>query len=117
MSNPFDTSEFLAGYLVEVDEHLAASTSNLLAVEGSLRKGEANPKAVQELFRSLHTIKGLSAMVGVEPIVDLAHAMETWLRAADRAAGALPPAATEVLLAGLHAIRERVGALSAKARV
>ena len=86
MSNPFDAGEFLAGYLVEAEEHLAASTKNLLAVEDSLRRGEANPKAVRELFRSLHTIKGLSAMVGVEPIVDLAHAMETVLRKAlDRA--------------------------------
>jgi two-component system chemotaxis sensor kinase CheA len=117
MSNAFDASEFLAGYLVEAEEHLSASTTNLLAVEASLRKGENNPRAVRELFRSLHTIKGLSAMVGVEPIVDVAHAMETVLRLADRAAGALTPAAVDALLSGLRAIGERVRALSAKAPV
>jgi len=111
-SSAFDASEFLAGYLVEAEEHLSASTTNLLAVEGSLRKGEKNPRAVRELFRSLHTIKGLSAMVGVDPIVDIAHAMETALRQADRAAGALTAEAVDVLLSGLRAIGERVRALS-----
>ncbi|MDI3287943.1 chemotaxis protein CheW [Polyangium sp. 15x6] len=117
MSSGFDASEFLAGYLVEAEEHLSASTMNLLAVEASLRKGENNPRAVRELFRSLHTVKGLSAMVGVEPIVDIAHAMETVLRHADRAAGALSAKAVEALLAGLRAIGERVRALSVNAPV
>ncbi|MDI1429117.1 chemotaxis protein CheA [Polyangium sorediatum] len=117
MGNAFDASEFLAGFLVEAEEHLSASTTNLLAVETSLRKGENNPRAVRELFRSLHTIKGLSAMVGIEPIVDVAHAMETVLRKADRAAGALSANAVEALLAGLRAIGERVRALSTSAPV
>ncbi|MFT3776033.1 MAG: chemotaxis protein CheW [Minicystis sp.] len=117
MSEAFDGSEFLEGYLAEAEEHLASATTNLLAVEGSLQKGEANPRAVRELFRSLHTLKGLSAMVGVEPIVDVAHAMETVLRAADQAAGALATAAIEPLLAGIRAIRERVRAVSLKAPV
>ncbi|MDI1444299.1 chemotaxis protein CheW [Polyangium sp. 6x1] len=117
MSHAFDASEFLAGFLVEAEEHLSASTMNLLAVEASLRKGENNPRAVRELFRSLHTVKGLSAMVGIEPIVDIAHAMETVLRKADRAAGALSAKAVEALLAGLRAIGERVRALSTSAPV
>ncbi|HVK64080.1 MAG TPA: chemotaxis protein CheW [Polyangium sp.] len=117
MSNAFDASEFLAGYLVEAEEHLSASTMNLLAVETSLRKCENNPRAVRELFRSLHTVKGLSAMVGIEPIVDIAHTMETVLRKADRAAGALSAEAVEALLAGLRAIGERVRALSTGAPV
>ncbi|APR81504.1 Signal transduction histidine kinase CheA [Minicystis rosea] len=117
MSEPFDGTEFLEGYLVEAEEHLAASSANLLAVEGAMRRGETNPKAVRELFRSLHTLKGLSAMVGVEPIVDVAHSMETVLRAADQAAGALPREAIEPLLDGLRAIRERVRAVSSKAPV
>nr|WP_153819131.1 chemotaxis protein CheW [Polyangium spumosum] len=107
----------MAGYLVEVEEHLSASTTNLLAVETSLHKGQNNPRAVRELFRSLHTIKGLSAMVGVESVVDIAHAMETVLRHADRAAGALSAEAVEALLAGLRAIDERVRALSAESPV
>ncbi|WP_438010013.1 ATP-binding protein [Sorangium sp. So ce321] len=114
MSDALDVTEFVAGYLVEVEEHLSASTANLLTAEAALRAGDSNPKATRELFRSLHTIKGLSAMVGVEPVVDIAHAMETVLRAADRAAGRLSAASIEVLLRGLRAIEERIRALANK---
>lgn len=114
MSDALDVNEFVAGYLVEVEEHLSASTANLLAAEAALRTGEPNPKAIRELFRSLHTIKGLSAMVGVEPIVDIAHGMETALRAADRAAGRLSAPSIEVLVRGLRAIEERTRALANK---
>ncbi|WP_437878105.1 chemotaxis protein CheA [Sorangium sp. So ce513] len=114
MSDALDVNEFVAGYLVEVEEHLSASTANLLAAEAALRAGESNPKAIRELFRSLHTIKGLSAMVGVEPIVDIAHGMETVLRAADRAAGRLSAASIELLVRGIRAIEERTRALANK---
>ncbi|WP_441287361.1 chemotaxis protein CheA [Sorangium sp. KYC3313] len=112
MGGALDVNEFVAGYLVEVEEHLSASMANLLATEAALRAGESSPKAIRELFRSLHTIKGLSAMVGVEPIVDLAHAMETVLRAADRSAGSLSASSIEVLLRGLRSIEERARALA-----
>ncbi|WP_434047089.1 MULTISPECIES: chemotaxis protein CheA [Sorangium] len=114
MSDALDVNEFVAGYLVEVEEHLSASTANLLAAEAAVRTGESNPKVIRELFRSLHTIKGLSAMVGVEPIVDIAHGMETVLRAADRAAGRLSAPSIEVLVRGLRAIEERTRALANK---
>ncbi|MDC0685374.1 chemotaxis protein CheA [Sorangium atrum] len=112
MTGALDVNEFVAGYLVEVEEHLSASTANLLAVEAALRAGESSPRPIRELFRALHTIKGLSAMVGVEPIVDLAHGMETVLRAADRAAGSLSGSSIEVLLRGLRSIEERARALA-----
>ena len=74
MIDGLDVREFLAGYLAEAEEHLASSTRNLLAVEDALRRGAHDPRAVRELFRSLHTLKGLSAMVGAEPIVEIGRA-------------------------------------------
>ncbi|HZX66782.1 MAG TPA: chemotaxis protein CheW, partial [Myxococcales bacterium] len=47
-----------------------------------------------------------------EPIVDLAHAMETVLRSADRAPGTLRREALEPMLQALRAIEERVSALA-----
>ena len=41
-------------------------TRTSLAVEAPSARRRAAPRAVRELFRSLHTIKGLSAMVGVD---------------------------------------------------
>jgi two-component system chemotaxis sensor kinase CheA len=111
VTGPADLKEFIAAYLVEAEEHLAIANTQLLAIESAQRSGETNPRAVRETFRSLHTIKGLSAMVGVEPIVAIAHRMETFLRDFDRSGGALPVHAIDALLKGVRAIEQRVGAL------
>jgi two-component system chemotaxis sensor kinase CheA len=115
--NELNRDEFLAGFLAEADEHLRSATANLLAVEAALAKGEPHARAVRELFRSLHTIKGLSAMVDIEPIVQLAHEMETILRAADRGTARLTPASVELLMKGLRAIAQRLRAVGEKSPV
>jgi two-component system chemotaxis sensor kinase CheA len=112
MSSALDRDEFTAGYLVEADEHVRSAISNLLAVEAALEVDGPQHRLVRELFRSLHTLKGLSAMVGIDPIVDLAHEMETVLRDADRSTGKLTAAAVELLLEGVRAIEHRVTAFS-----
>ena len=102
--------EFVAAYVLEAEEHLETATNQLLSIETALRSGGANLKGLREAFRSLHTIKGLSAMVGVEPVVSIAHRMETLLRSCDRRAAKLPVESIDVLLGGLRAIRSRVRA-------
>jgi two-component system chemotaxis sensor kinase CheA len=108
MTSSLDRDEFTAGYLIEADEHVRASITNLLACEAALKSGAQQHRMVRELFRSLHTLKGLSAMVGVEPIVQLAHEMETILRDADRATGKLSADGIELLLKGVRAIEQRL---------
>lgn len=112
MSDGFDRTEFMAGYLVEAEEHLAVANARLLSVESALQRGHVNPRAVRDLFRALHTIKGLSAMVGVEPVVDLAHEMENVLRALDRGMATMSANTVDLLLRGVRAIETRVGALA-----
>ena len=116
MSDPFNSAHFIAGFIAEAEDHLTSANANLLSIE-QVGQGQPTPRQVRELFRSLHTIKGLAAMVGVEPIVDVAHAMETVLREANRAAGQLPPGALELLLKGVRAIEQRVQALAKQRRV
>ena len=113
MSEVFDRKEFIAGYLVEVDEHLRSANAQLLAIEICLQKHEPHQRRVREVFRALHTLKGLSAMVGVEPVVDLAHEMEAILRVADQSTGQLSLPAVELLLKGVRAIETRVSAFGA----
>lgn len=108
-----DLTEFLDAYLGEADELLASANAQLLAIEPLRRRQESTARQVRELFRALHTIKGLSAMVGVEPIVAIAHRMEGALRSADRAGGTLPPGAVDLLFQGVQAIEQRVAALAA----
>ena len=107
-----DLREFRAAYLAEVEEHLGAINALLLAVETASRNHKPSPRDLRELMRLLHTIKGLSGMVGIEPIVTIAHRMETVLRAADRAGGLLGDRALEALLGGTRAIEARVRAVA-----
>lgn len=107
-----DLKEFLDAYLGEVDELLVAANTQLLALDAALRAGEPTLRPIRELFRALHTVKGLSAMVGVEPVVTIAHRLEAALRDADRAGGRLNEGAVDALLRGVEAIEQRVRALA-----
>jgi two-component system, chemotaxis family, sensor kinase CheA len=107
-----DLKEFLSAYLAEVDEQLQSANGKLLQIEASAKEGKANPRAVRDLFRALHTIKGLSAMVGVEPAVAISHRMEAVLRVADQAGGRVELGAIDTLLQAIRAIEHRVRELS-----
>ncbi len=112
-----DLADFLPAYLTEVEELLSIANAHLLALETAARQRSASPRKVRELFRALHTIKGLSAMVDVEPIVLISHEMETALRHADQAGGRLAEASIEPLMEGLRAIEQRVRQLATGAPV
>ena len=112
MTASVDLADFLPAYLAEVEELLDSAHRHLMAVEASARRGAAHPKSVRELFRALHTIKGLSAMVDVEPIVSISHWMESSLRQADQAGGRLPESSVEPLMEGLRAVEQRMRQLA-----
>jgi two-component system chemotaxis sensor kinase CheA len=107
-----DLKEFLSAYVAEVDEQLQAANAKLLEVEASSHAGHANPRSVRDLFRALHTVKGLSAMVGVEPAVAIAHRMETVLRVADTAGGPVALSSVDTLLQAIREIELRVREVS-----
>jgi len=76
MEITFDISpDELPIFLAEVDEHLQALDDILIQLE----KGEPDPELVQTVFRSAHTIKGMSGMIGHRRMTDLTHALETAL--------------------------------------
>jgi chemosensory pili system protein ChpA (sensor histidine kinase/response regulator) len=63
--------EVLEFFLPEAEEHLQAVTECLLALEG-------NPNAddIHRLFRSIHTVKGSAAQVGLHRLSAVAHRVE-----------------------------------------
>ncbi|MGA3292472.1 MAG: response regulator [Candidatus Acidiferrales bacterium] len=63
--------EVLEFFIPEAEEHLQAVTECLLALEG-------NPNAddINRLFRSIHTVKGSSAQVGLHRLSAVAHRAE-----------------------------------------
>lgn len=65
-----DTSKYKALYLQETNSHLSGIEAGLLELEkGSLSE-------VDNLFRHYHSIKGMSASMGYEPLMVLAHEEE-----------------------------------------
>lgn len=73
-------AEFLDDYFAETEEHLTRIQQILLELENWLNHPQLDPSLIHELFRSFHTIKGLSGMVGVKEAEELSHNMESYLR-------------------------------------
>lgn len=107
-----DLREFRSAYLAEVDEHLSAVNALLLELDASARERRAAPRPLRELMRLVHTVKGLSAMVGIEAIVTITHRMENVLRAADRAGGLIHERAVEGLIRATRAVEARIQAVA-----
>ncbi|MBD7983550.1 chemotaxis protein CheA [Sporosarcina sp. Sa2YVA2] len=72
-----DTNQYLEMFLDESKEHLQACNEHLLELE----KNPEDLAIVNEVFRSAHTLKGMSATMGYEDIADLTHKMENVLDA------------------------------------
>jgi chemosensory pili system protein ChpA (sensor histidine kinase/response regulator) len=69
--------EVLEFFIPEAEEHLQTMTECLLALEAkSGAAGESNPDDIHRLFRSMHTVKGSAAQVGLHRISAIAHRVE-----------------------------------------
>jgi len=83
-----DSSQYAELFLTESREHLSAINHWLLELEqvgtaaGGSDSAEANARAAEAVgavFRSVHTIKGMSATMGYAVVAELAHELETVL--------------------------------------
>jgi two-component system, chemotaxis family, sensor kinase CheA len=71
-------ASFMEDYFAEAEEHLTAVRRSLLVLEPAVG-GDPPAAAVEELFRSFHSLKGISAMVELREAEGLAHEMESCL--------------------------------------
>ncbi|MFS0590757.1 chemotaxis protein CheA [Cytobacillus horneckiae] len=72
-----EMSQYLEVFIEESKEHLQACNQLLLELE----KNPADLQLVNEIFRSAHTLKGMSATMGYEDLANLTHQMENVLDA------------------------------------
>ena len=72
-----NTSQYLDMFLDESRKHLQLCTDKLLKLEQT----PENLSIVNEIFRAAHTLKGMSATMGYDDIVDLTHKVESVLDA------------------------------------
>jgi two-component system chemotaxis sensor kinase CheA len=72
--------QFLDDYYAECDEHLVSIRRALVVLEDELHTGTLDRTLLDNLFRSFHTLKGISGMVGLSAAEQLAHDLESYLR-------------------------------------
>ncbi len=68
-----DSSQYRELFIEEAREHIASLIKSLLILE----KDPQNIEVVNTLFRSAHTLKGCSGMMGYTDLQELTHAMES----------------------------------------
>jgi two-component system chemotaxis sensor kinase CheA len=93
-------SQFLDDYFAECEEHLAVIRRSLLDLEQFVGNAQLDTAQLDELFRSFHTIKGISGMVGLSPAEQLAHELEGYLRVLRQGNVALTRNGFEALIDG-----------------
>jgi len=66
----------LAEFISEAQETIDALDEDLVRLEDTRHGQEADPDTLNAVFRAAHSLKGLSAMFGVDRMTRLAHALE-----------------------------------------
>ncbi|MGQ9536846.1 MAG: chemotaxis protein CheW [Actinomycetota bacterium] len=70
-----DVSQYKELFINEAQEHLEALNQSMVELE----KDPGNPDVLTEIFRSAHTLKGMSATMGFDQLTELTHEMENVL--------------------------------------
>ncbi len=70
-----DVSQYKELFINEAQEHLEALNQAMVDLE----RDPGNPDVLTEIFRSAHTLKGMSATMGFDQLTELSHEMENVL--------------------------------------
>jgi two-component system chemotaxis sensor kinase CheA len=117
--DPEPANDFLDGfmddYFAECDEHLTSVRRILLSAESRVDQALSDA-ALEELFRSFHSLKGLSGMVALREAEQLAHGMESYLRRLRGRTALLTEAGLDALLRGTHLLEQVIAARREKTK-
>jgi two-component system chemotaxis sensor kinase CheA len=104
-----DMSKYKSLFLSDTGEHL----DNL---EGNLVQLEQNPddrERIHEVFRHLHSIKGMAGSMGYEEMAHLAHQLEDLMDCHREQGVAVKPEEVDFILRGLDEFRKQLKAITA----
>jgi two-component system chemotaxis sensor kinase CheA len=102
--------QFLDDYYAECDEHLVLIRRALVALENAVDTRAVDRGLLDNLFRSFHTLKGISGMVGLTAAEQLAHHLESYLRDLREGKASLTAPGFEALAAGVSLLENVVNA-------
>ncbi|HEY1307591.1 MAG TPA: chemotaxis protein CheA [Vicinamibacterales bacterium] len=99
-------ASFMDDYFAESEEHLATARQHLLLLEAAMDHDELPATIVDELFRSFHSLKGISAMVELREAEQLAHEMESCLSRVRERRSVLTPPVFETLVSATNVLEQ-----------
>ena len=102
--------QFLDDYYAECDEHLVSIRRSLVVLEDEVDAGAVDRAVLDNLFRSFHTLKGISGMVGLAAAEELAHHLESYLRDLREGTSVLSGSGFESLAAGVSLLESVINA-------
>ena len=96
-----DRALVLETFAAEAAEHLRALEEKLVALEARA----SDPDLLQEIFRSVHSLKGDAAMVGFPQVAEFAHEVEDLLEALRVGEAVVQPETVSLLLRAVDVLR------------
>ncbi len=102
-----NTKRYAELFRAESRERLAEMNTSLLALE----RGEGGER-VAELFRAVHTVKGMAAAMGYADVRDLSHSLEALLDQLRRGALDVTPQIIETLFDSVDTLESAIVAVS-----
>ena len=99
-----DVNQYLEMFIEESKEHLQSCSEQLLVLE----KNPEDLAIVGEIFRSAHTLKGMSATMGFEDLANLTHKMENVLDAIRNEKIEVTPEILDVVFESVDHLEEMV---------
>ncbi|MGI6251820.1 MAG: chemotaxis protein CheW [Aminivibrio sp.] len=102
-----DMSQYLGAFLDEAGDNLKHLDDLILAVE----KDPSDMENIAEIFRSAHTLKGMSSTMGFDRMASLTHAMEDMLDSVRRGTYVLKPADMDLLFRSLDTLQSMVDSI------
>ena len=99
-----DMSPYRELFVSEAGSHLSAFSKLIVRLEDS----SGDPAVIDELFRHVHSLKGMAATMGYEQIVKLSHLMEDLMGRVRSGEFVLQPHLADLLLEGSDALTRQV---------
>jgi two-component system, chemotaxis family, sensor kinase CheA len=103
-----EMNQYLEVFIEESKEHLQSCNKHLLELE----KNPNDMSIINEIFRSAHTLKGMSATMGYEDLAKLTHKMENVLDAIRNQTIAVTPELIDVVFLAVDDLEEMVQSIA-----
>ncbi|WNF24497.1 chemotaxis protein CheA [Mesobacillus jeotgali] len=104
-----ELNQYLEVFIEESKEHLQACNQQLLELE----KNPQDVSIINEIFRSAHTLKGMSATMGYEDLASLTHQMENVLDAIRNNKLTTTPEIIDVIFMAVDHLEDMVQSIAA----